>query len=258
MTIGAQLYTVRAYTQTENDFDGCMKKIGEIGYTCVQVSAIGNIPAERVKTICKKYGLEVVLTHTNPERILTDTDAVIADHKTTGTKFIGIGGLPEQYRTDAAAINKFAADYLPAAKKIAAAGMKFMYHNHHFEFEKYDGVLIIDRLADLFPKELMGFIVDTYWVQAGGADPAYTIEKFAGRAEAIHFKDMKIIRDDNGHVQQAMCPILEGNLNWPAIFKACEKAGVEYAFIEQDDCYGEDPFDCLATSYDNLGKYGYK
>ena len=258
MTIGAQLYTVRAFTQTEKDFEESIRKVGEAGYTCVQVSGIGDIPASKVRSICDKHGVRVVLTHTDPERVLSDTANVIADHKTLGADYIGIGSLPGRYSGDAAAIGKFAEDYLPAAKMIADAGMKFMYHNHHFEFGKYDGKLIIDRIADSFPKELLSFILDTYWVQAGGADPAYWLLKFSGRVDAIHFKDMAITRDAEGKSMQIMSPVLEGNLNWTAIFDACEKAGVKYAFIEQDDCYGADPFECLALSLKNLNRHGYK
>jgi len=258
MTIGAQLYTVRKFTQTESDFDESMRKISGMGYTCVQVSAVGDIPAKRLRSICDARNIKIVITHTDPDRVLNDTENVIAEHRVLGADYIGIGGLPSRYRSGAAAVDNFAADYLPAARKIADAGMKFMYHNHHFEFEKVGGGLIIDRIAAGFPPELMGIILDTYWVQAGGADPAHWLEKFSGRVEAIHFKDMAIVKDENGNAAQAMCPILEGNLNWTAIFGACERAGVLYSFIEQDDCYGEDPFGCLELSLRNLNRYGYR
>ena len=39
---------------------------------------------------------------------------------------------------------------------------------------------------------------------------------------------------------------------------AAEKAGTKYAFVEQDDCFGEDPFDCLKKSYDFLASRGYR
>lgn len=258
MTIGAQLYTVRGFTQNEKDFDECIAKIREIGYTCVQVSGAGPIAPETIRSICDSHNIRIVLTHTSPDRVLNDTGGVIADHKAMGADYIGIGGLPEKYRGGAEAVAKFSIDYAHAAKRISSAGMKFMYHNHHFEFEKLDGKLMIDRLAEGFPSELMGFILDTYWIQAGGGDSAQWLKKFSGRVEAIHFKDMCITRDENGAAKQTMCPILEGNLNWPAIFEACESSGVKYAFIEQDDCGGACPFECLKTSLKNLNKYGYK
>jgi sugar phosphate isomerase/epimerase len=49
-----------------------------------------------------------------------------------------------------------------------------------------------------------------------------------------------------------MCEVGCGELDWRAIFAACDKAGVKYAMVEQDDCYGDDPFECLRISYENI------
>jgi len=107
----------------------------------------------------------------------------------------------------------------------------------------------MDYLADNFPDA--GFTIDTYWVQAGGSDPAYWIKKLAGRVDCIHLKDYVIVDG-----QPRMAEILEGNLNWDAIFDAAKTAGVKYALVEQDDAYVGDPFECLNTSFKNLKKRG--
>ncbi len=39
---GAQLYTVRSYTQTIEDFICTIQKIADIGYKAVQLSAVSN------------------------------------------------------------------------------------------------------------------------------------------------------------------------------------------------------------------------
>jgi sugar phosphate isomerase/epimerase len=54
--------------------------------------------------------------------------------------------------------------------------------------------------------------------------------------------------------EQRMAEIGEGNLNWPAIFKAARAGGVEWVLVEQDTCYGRDPFESLEISYKNLKK----
>ncbi len=41
MKTGAQLYTIRTYTQNEKDFARSMKRIAQIGYKTVQISAVG-------------------------------------------------------------------------------------------------------------------------------------------------------------------------------------------------------------------------
>jgi len=247
MKIGAQLYTLRAFTQNAADFDAAMKKVADIGYKYVQVSGIGPIPAREVADICKKHGLEIVITHTPPARVKDETAAVIADHKTMGAKLIGIGMMPGDYEHTAAGVQQFIADFTPAVEAINQAGMTFMYHNHAFEFEKYEGKLVMDYLMEGWPKA--GFTLDTYWVQAGGGDPAAWLRKLKGRVPAIHVKDMSI------HESKPRMEVVgAGNLNWPAIFAACKEAGVEYALVEQDDCYGADPFACLAASYKYLSE----
>ena len=99
MILGAQLFTLREYTQTEKDLDFSLGKVAEMGYTTVQISAIGPIPAEKVREVCDRHGLKIVLTHTDPNRILNDTEAVIREHDVMGCDYIGIGMMPPKYRT---------------------------------------------------------------------------------------------------------------------------------------------------------------
>ena len=253
MKIGVQMYTIRDFCTTEDDFKLSMEKIAAIGYKSVQLSVHGHIPAAKIAEICKNNGIEIVSTHTPPQLILDETERIIREHKMMGCGFIGIGSLPGTYERDAKGLNKFVEDFIPVCKKIKEAGLMFMYHNHAFEFEKVDGKLIIDYLIEGFDKDLMGFTLDTYWVQAGGGDPVWWLDKLSGRVDTIHFKDAMVYQG-----QLTMTEVMEGNLNWDAIFKACERAGVKWTFIEQDKCHGKDPFECLKISYDNLAAKGYR
>ena len=251
MVQGAQLYTIRDYCQNEKDFGISMKRVADIGYKTVQISGIGNIPAGTIRDICDKNGLKIVLTHIPPDRVLYDTEKVIAEHEIMGCKYIGIGSMPEKYRA-ADWIDRFAGDYLVPARKIAASGKLFMYHNHDFEFQRFNGKYIIEYLTDAFTAEELGFTFDTYWVQVAGCDVADWIERLSGRLPCVHLKDLEMISG-----KPYMAPVLEGNLNFPKFLKAFEKAGTEYLLVEQDTCL-ESPFACLKKSYDNLKALGYK
>jgi hypothetical protein len=47
-----------------------------------------------------------------------------------------------------------------------------------------------------------------------------------------------------------------GSLDFPKILDILCKNGVtEYALVEQDDCYGASPFDCLKESYESLSRW---
>lgn len=59
MKIGAQLYTVRNYTQNLEDFSETLKKVADIGYTTVQVSGTCAYEADWLKEQLDKTGLAV-------------------------------------------------------------------------------------------------------------------------------------------------------------------------------------------------------
>lgn len=252
MRLGAQLFTLRDYTQTAKDLDYSLSQVAKMGYTTVQISAIGPIPAETVREICDKHGLKIVLTHWNPERILNDTEAVIREHEIMGCDYIGIGMMPPKYRTPEW-LWHFAEDYKEPAKKIAAAGKLLMYHNHNLEFQKFDGKLIMETLMESFAPDELGFTLDTYWVQMGGADVCAWIERLADRIPCVHLKDMAV-----RGMEPIMAPVGEGNLDFKKILATLERTGkTKYLLVEQDICQGS-PFDCLEQSYKNLHALGYE
>ncbi len=248
--LAAQLYTIREHTKTAEDFAASMKKISDMGYTAVQVSAIGPIPHEDVLKITQDNGLTICNTHIPYDRLWHDLDSVIAQHNLWNSKHVAIGSMPQDYRGNEDGFKRFAIEASQVGEKLHAAGLTFSYHNHSFEFVRFgnrNGLELIYQESD--PRYLQAEI-DTYWVQHGGGDPAAWVAMMKNRMPVVHLKDM-VITDG----QQAMAEVGEGNLNWPAILQACQDAGVEWYAIEQDICPG-DPFDSLKISYDNLKAMG--
>ena len=246
--IAAQLYTVREFLKTPQDIGESLAKIKKIGYDAVQVSGMGPIDPMQLKDIVDALGLKICATHTPVERLTDDIKGVAEEHRLWGCDYVGIGSMPKEYRTSREGFSTFAKKFSKIAKEFADRGLRFVYHNHKFEFQKFDGITGMEILMNESDPETFQFEIDTYWVQAGGADPAKWIKKVKGRMEIVHLKDMAII-DDN----QAFAEVGEGNLDWDAILKACTEAGVKWYAVEQDKCRC-DPFDSLAVSLGNLLK----
>ena len=252
MKLGAQLYTIKTYTQTVKDFEYSMSQIAHMGYKTVQLSAIGaSITPEVAKEICDKYGLQIVITHNDANRILYDTEKLIRDHEIMNCKYIGLGGMPEKYRSGEW-IHRFYDDYKEAVNKIKDAGMLFMYHNHQFEFEKYNGKFLMDYILSDFSKDELGVTLDTYWLQYAGVDVCEWLYKLKDRIPCVHLKDMEVVKNE-----VVMAPVLEGNMNFKKIIKTLEDTNCEYMLVEQDICR-ENPFTCLSKSYNNLVELGYR
>ena len=244
--IGAQLYTVRDYIQTEKDIERTLSMVAQMGYRTIQVSGMGKIEPQKLRSLCDKLNLQIVLTHNPWERILDDTDRLIEEHNILGCDYIGLGGMPMKYRSPWW-IDKFIEDFKEPARKIAAAGKLLMYHNHAFEFEKIEGKRFLETLAEAFSPKEMGFTLDTYWVQAAGGDVCWWLDFLKGRTPCVHLKDMTVCGQE-----QRMAPVGAGNMNFSAILEKIKELGdVKYLLVEQDDCYG-DPFACLQKSFHYL------
>lgn len=249
--IAAQLYTIRDFVKTPEDVAQSMKKIKEIGYNAVQVSGFGPIAHEQVKDIMDAENLTICATHIGFDHMKSGLADVILQHKLWNCKYVGVGSMPGEYTKSAEGYKAFAREASDIARRLKDEGLQFVYHNHHFEFVKFDGVTGMDILFNESDPEAFDFEIDTYWIQAGGANPVDWIKKVQNRMKVIHFKDM-IINDER---KQTMAEVGEGNLNWTDIIAACREIGVEWCPVEQDICQ-RDPFESLAISLKNLQGLG--
>ena len=256
MIIGAQLYTVRNFCQTPEDLRSSLRRCAEMGYRAVQLSGVCEYDPAEMSDMLAEYGLEAPITHTPFSRITGQTDAVIAEHRVFGARYIGLGSMPDLKKSgcDVALLDRNLALLAPAVEKIREAGMVFMYHNHNMEFARTEsGELLLEHIANTLPADCTGITLDCYWVTAGGGDPAYWLRRLSGRVDCIHLKDMVYSGADSA---VRMAPVGRGNLHHRAIVDAAKDAGVRYAFVEQDHCYGEDPFECLKESLECLRALG--
>ena len=246
MQIGAQFYTLREFCKTPEGISECLKRVADIGYPTVQISGTCSFDPAWLKQELDKNGLTCVLTHTPPKELQEDPVQVARNHTIFDCDLVGLGYYAfneEKGET----VENFLKTYTPVAKALSQQGKTFMYHNHAHEFRKVDGKRILDHLTQAIPE--MGVILDTYWVQVGGGDPAQWLEKLSGRVPCIHLKDCAY--------GPAMAVLGEGNINFDRIFEKAESAGTKYMMVEQDDCNGEDPFDCLKRSYAYLKSCGF-
>ena len=248
MQIGAQLYTTRELCKTLEGFADTLSRVADIGYKTVQVSATCPFTGEWLKDQLARTGLKCVLTHTPRAQLLENLNQVIADHDVFGCDYIGLGFWAFDPEKDMS-YRQFMDTWPAVARKLKAGGKYFMYHNHDREFIKPDGKTYLEHLMEDVPADIMGFTLDTFWVQAGGGDPAQWLERMKGRIPCIHLKDYAYGR--------SMAVVGEGNINFDRVFEKAEAGGTKYMLVEQDDCHGEDPIECLRRSYLYLKACGF-
>ena len=255
--LAAQLYTMRDFTQTADDFARTLEKIRAIGYPAVQLSAVeamdGDTPdvsAAAARQLLDGLGLRCIATHRSWDSLSRQTEREIEFHQTLGCSFAAIGGLPGEYQqAGAGGYASFVRDAAPVIDRLKAAGIRFGYHNHAHEFERPGtgpATLYDTFIRDGGPDFCLE--VDVYWAAHAGLNPERLIERCRGRVPVIHVKDAEVA----GGVP-VMAPVGEGNLDWPHLLPACAAAGVEWYAVEQDICR-RDPFDCLRSSFAYLSR----
>lgn len=253
--IGAQYYTIRECVTDIESFDVACKRVADIGYKIVQIS---NMPleAKEMREVLDKHGLKVVVSHRKFADFLSNLDEVIDYNKTLGCDVCGVGMTPYEYVEDNKTVSAYIKEINRICDVLQAENMYFGCHNHTMEFAKFQGKMVMERFLEEINPEAFSVIADTYWLQMGGQTPHEWLRKYGKQVKIVHFKDLAI------NPQEYRTPLItevgNGNLDWDAIIKACDDAGVEWAIVEQDRNHiDNDPFKALTISYDFLKTKGF-
>ena len=246
MKLGAQFFSLRERNKTPEGLYNSFKEMKRIGYEVAQMSAICQIEPEKLKAFSDEFELPITCTHSPLNRIIDDTDALIKEHIIYGCPVIGLGSMPGEYRSSLEAVRKFISDMAEPIKKIEAAGLRFAYHNHAFEFDDLGGVCSYDVLIEEAPT--MNFILDTYWFKYAGRSYLDYIKLLGNtRLTNVHFKDMLTAP------QGPICPCGEGTIDFAPVVKLCNELAIPYALVEQDNAPQlGDEYEQMATSFNNL------
>ena len=259
--VAMQLFTLREHTKTAKEFADTLKKISDIGYTAVQLSAVGcmngdnpEVDAKTARQMLDDNGLKCIATHRPWDALINDTQAEIEFHQIVGCDYAAIGGI--NGNTHEQSIPGYRQWLQDASKMIAdlkGAGIRFGHHNHSKEFAKDEphGPTLEDILIDEGGDDLF-LELDLFWVEHSGTNCISLLERCHGRVPVIHLKDKEALKETS---DTRIAPIGEGTLDWKNIIPACEAAGVDWYCVEQDQCY-RDAFDCVKSSFDFLTEMG--
>jgi sugar phosphate isomerase/epimerase len=268
--LGAALYTVRNVLPTAAD--ATLKSIAEIGYREVEADRATLLS---IAPMLKNYGLKPVSCHFETPLITgnwkpwlsqrrpgfaaegTTWNQAIEDAKKLGVEYMVMAYILPQERGDSEYFKQLADKMNKAGAESRAAGLKFCYHNHCFEFRGERGQRPIDILLERLDKKAVGLELDVFWVSVGGNDPVEMLKQNAGRIPLLHLKDKAkgtpVLYEEAKATRQSFKEVGAGSLDFPAILKAASAAGAQHYFVEQDQTPG-DPVASLRQSYEYLRK----
>lgn len=261
----------------EHGPDSTFEKVKKTGLSYFELSQVDMTDdfIDRTIAASSKHGVTVMSTSVNYKPLfganakgldlVKDLARIIEVNHRLGVTYVRDSLIPRDCIHNEEGYHLAAKDLNAYGKLLKAEGINLYYHNHHFEFEKFGGKTGFEILVEETEPDYVGFEVDVHWIQRAGHDPVTWIKRLSGRIDLVHLKDYRIYFPDGEptpeifHKEQCIqfAEIGEGNLDMPAIINASLAGGVKYLPIEQDQCYGLDPFDCATTSVKNLRKMGF-
>jgi sugar phosphate isomerase/epimerase len=258
--LGLQLYTIR--DAMAMDVPGSLKKVSDIGYKYLELADYSNgrfygfLPSE-FKKMVNDLGMEILSSHTQVEAegiTLDNAKTMADDHAKIDVKYCIQPWVVEEART-ISSYQKMVADWNTVGEIMKQNGIQFGYHNHNFEFVTMDGkVPFFDIFMAELDKELVTIELDLFWTTKAGYDPVDVINRYPGRFQLFHMKDM-FTHEEPFFTTDGVndfAPVGEGVIDFERILAVRETAGMKYMIVEQDSTKDGMPFDAIQKSITNL------
>jgi len=238
-----------------------LRKLRQIGYRSIQGVIAPGLDDQAHKALIDELGMEFCCMAAGLDDLESDPGKYVNCCRVFDCDQIMIGTMPTEYRADYDGYMRGIDRLNGAGRMLAKEGLTLGYHNHAQEFRRFDnGKTGMELLFEGFDPQAVHFLLDTHWVQSGGGDILWWIERCKGRMSYLHVKDYRIAPANYhtgiGETEKQFAQVGDGNLPWQAIVDTALSAGVKAFIVEQDFLYGQDPFDCAEASYMTLKACG--
>lgn len=254
--IGIQLWTLR--DTLPKDVKGVLAQVGKIGFN--EVETFGYSPSngffgtsvKDFKSMLCDNGLKATSNHFDFNGYIENgsTESLKSYIETAnilGSEYVTVPYIVENLRGKSVDdYKKLALKINKAAELCKTSGLRLAYHNHDFEFEKFESTTGYEVLLNNTDKNLVDFEMDLYWVVRSGNNPLQLFKEHPGRFKMWHVKDMdKINPTFNAEIGT-------GSIDFKAIFAEAELSGMKRFFLEHETNYKPNPIESAAISYNYI------
>ena len=265
---GVQLYVLRGLLA--KDFDGTLTKVAAVGIKNVEFAGFYDRTAKEVRTSLSNAGLTASGAHCLLATMSDDEVRRMIDFCREIEMPYMIAAVPSIKPATSSGAGKAASgnpfdhieleDWRWSAERFNAigarvrdAGMRFAYHNHNIEAQKYGDLVAFDEVLRLTDPAVVGNEFDIGNFIAGGGDPYPYLEKYPHRFELAHVKEWATPFTPTVTSNfPKYAPFGQGTTDWKKLLDALKKAGVKEIFIEQDGTASGDELGAVWQAYQFL------
>ncbi|SFC33204.1 sugar phosphate isomerase/epimerase family protein [Spirosoma endophyticum] len=240
-TPGIVSYTLR--DSFGKDVPGTLDKIKAWGITDIEFSSLFGKTATELRALLDQRGLHASSYGVSYDAIDQKPDSILNNAKILGVKYIRIGSIPHKSAATLEMMKQAADVFNRFGKQAHDKGFMFCYHNHGFEFQPYEGGTLFDYLVKQTNPDYVGYEMDVTWTYLPGQDPAALLTKYPKRFRLIHLKDVAkdVEHSDKGGMPNEKSVVLgTGQIDWPAVLRAANKASIDHFYIEDESKAAEE------------------
>jgi sugar phosphate isomerase/epimerase len=269
MLTGIQLYSIR--DDMKKDPLGTLRQLSAMGYKHVEHAnyvdrKFYGHSAKEFKKVLGDLGMKMPSGHTvlakqhwdASKNDFTDTwKYLVEDAATVGQEFVISPSLDGNLRKNLSDLKQFMDVFNKSGELCKKHGMRFGYHNHHFEFnEQLDGVILYDHILQNTDPDLVIQQLDIGNLYNGGAVAIDVLKKNPSRFVSMHVKDE--IKATSGHEEYESTIIGAGIVNVKEVLDYAKKNGTKHFIIEQESYQGKTPLECVKEDLQIMKKWGFK
>ncbi len=194
VSVGLQLYSVR--NSLSRDAWGTLARVAEAGFTHLEAAnhnarndpGVGfGVSASELRTHLADLGMSIVGCHINPLEMDILPRALDYQAELGNTQFgCDIEFFPYGDRDY---VKRRCEVFNTVGELARERGMRFYYHNHFQEFQRFGDDYVYDLILGYTDPDLVKLEIDTYWMYRGGQDPIDWMNRYADRVVLLHQKD---------------------------------------------------------------------
>lgn len=266
--VGLQLYSVR--DDMKKDPVGTLTQLAKMGYKHVEHAnyidrKFYGFTAKEFRKVLDDLGLKMPAGHTVMGKNHWDdakkgfTDAwkyTVDDAAVMGQKYVVSPWMDESMRKTYDEFMRWMEIFNKSGELCQKSGMKFGYHNHHFEFsEQLNGMKLFDIMMKNLDVNKVVMQLDIGNMYIAGAKALDVIGQYPGKFEMIHVKDEVAV---NTAEKYESAILGKGIIPVKDVLDICRKTGgTQVYIIEQESYQGKAPLDCMKENIDIMKKWGY-
>lgn len=235
-TPGMVSYTYRS--SFSKDAAATLDTLKGLGIKDMEFSSLFGKSAAELRKLLDDRGMHCSSFGVSYDDALKKTQEVGQNAKTLGAKFVRVAWVPHKGAFTKEMADQTIADFNTIGKRLKDEfGLTFCYHNHGYEFEKYEDGTLLDYIIQKTDPKYVSFELDILWAFFPGGDPAALLTKYPTRYKLMHMKDLRKGVEGNlsgGTPVTNDVALGTGQLDIPAILKAAKKSAIEHYYIEDE------------------------